>query len=67
MRIIAFIEEEEIIKKIPKHLGLWDIEDRPPPKEAKAQPKCIESYIDYSDSQLPPSDNYLYVDYEDPE
>jgi len=32
MRIIAFIEDEEVIKKIPKHLGLWKAKARPPPK-----------------------------------
>ena len=30
MRILAFIEDEEVIKKILKHLGLWDIKARPP-------------------------------------
>ena len=32
MRIIAFIEDEEVIEKILKHLGLWDLKVRPPPK-----------------------------------
>jgi hypothetical protein len=32
MKIIAFIEDEEVIKKILKHLGLWDRKTRPPPK-----------------------------------
>jgi predicted DNA-binding protein (UPF0278 family) len=30
MRIIAFIEDEEVIKKILKHLGLWEAKARPP-------------------------------------
>jgi len=34
---------------------------RPPPK-AKVAHHTIEALIDYLDSQLPPSDNYLYVD-----
>ena len=59
MRIIAFIEDEEVIKKILKHLGLWDIKARPPPKTTVPLP---DVHIDYSDSQLPLSDNYLYVD-----
>jgi len=25
MRIIGFIEDEEVIEKILKHLGLWDV------------------------------------------
>jgi len=32
MRIIAFIDDEDVIKKILKHLGLWDQKARPPPK-----------------------------------
>jgi hypothetical protein len=47
MRIISFIEEPEVIKKILEHLGLWQTNQRPPPK-AKREP-----YPDYSESQLP--------------
>ena len=70
MRIIAFIEDDEVIKKILKHLGLWEVKKRPPPK-ATGPPKAPEYSIDYSVSQLPASDNlsrasgsndYLYVD-----
>lgn len=64
MRILAFIEDPEIRKKILKHLDLWDLKARPPPK-AKAPPPSI--HIDYSDSQLPTSDDYLCVDVEYPE
>ena len=32
MRILAFIEDEEVIEKILKHLGLWGLKVRPPPK-----------------------------------
>jgi len=60
MRIISFIENEEVIKKILKHLGLWELKARPPPR-ANALPK-YEPSIDYSDSQLPVSDKWLYVD-----
>ncbi len=28
MKILSFIENEEVIKKILKHLGLWDIKTR---------------------------------------
>ena len=56
MRIISFIEDEEVIKKILKHLGLWELKARPPPR-ANALPKAPEYYIDYKDSQLPVSDN----------
>ena len=30
MRIISFIEDEEVIEKILKHLALWDLKVRPP-------------------------------------
>jgi len=56
MRILSFIEDEQVIKKILRHLGLWEIKARPPPK-ANAPP-----LIDYSDSQLPPSEDYHYSD-----
>jgi hypothetical protein len=58
MRIIAFIEDEEIIKKILKHLGLWDKKARPPP--------LTKTYIDASISQLPPCEDHLYCDPEYP-
>jgi hypothetical protein len=29
MRIIAFIEDEEVIEKILKHLGLWEVKASP--------------------------------------
>jgi len=45
-----------------KHLDLWDVKPRPPPKTARVEPKYTEPYIDYSDSQVPPSDNAVYVD-----
>ncbi len=53
---ISMIEDENIINKILKHLGLWDRKARPPPKGKRVN----ETIIDYSESQLPPSDNYLY-------
>jgi hypothetical protein len=62
MKVISVIEDEEIIKKILKHLGLWDrnppqlrrVKARPPPK-ATGPPKVQEYSIDYSVSQLPES------------
>jgi len=52
MKIIAFIEQEEIIEKILKYLGLWLVKKRSPPK--------IYSPFneDYSYSQIPPLDDY---------
>jgi len=65
MRIIAFIEAPEVIEKILKHLELWDINPpelwrvkaRPPPKITVS---LSDVHIDYSDSQIPLSDNYLH-------
>lgn len=54
MKVISVIEDEEIIKKIFKHLGLWDRKARPPPKAA-GPPKVQDYSIDYSVSQLPES------------
>ena len=50
MRILAFIEDEEVIEKILKHLSLWDSKVRPPPK-VKAPSVTIS--IKYSDSKVP--------------
>ena len=52
MRIISFIEELDIIEKILRHLGLWDIRNHDPPKPV------ISNFIpdlvyDFSDSQIP--------------
>ena len=38
MKILAFIEDEEVIKEILKQLGLWDIKARPPPKATATPP-----------------------------
>jgi hypothetical protein len=47
MRIISIIEDQEVIDKILGYLGLWQANQRPPPKL-----KSFELQIDYSDSQL---------------
>ena len=47
MEIISMIEDEEVIKKGLKHLGLWDRKARPPPK-ATGPPKIPEYSIDIS-------------------
>ncbi len=61
MRVISVIKQDEIIKKILKHLGLWDQKARPPPK-IRSGAESDETVIDVSFSQLPMSDNHLYVD-----
>jgi hypothetical protein len=50
MRIPAFIEDEEVIEKILKHLGLWDLKIRPSPK---VKLSSVTISIDGSDSQVP--------------
>jgi hypothetical protein len=59
MKTLSFIEDPEIVKKILKHLGLWEVKARPPPKANSPPPNV---HIDYSDSQVPPCDEYLYSD-----
>ena len=66
MKIISVVEDNEVIKKILKHLGLWDSKPRPPP-EPKDVSKKSETVIDDTFSQLPVSDNWLYVDPQYPE
>jgi hypothetical protein len=59
MKIISFIDNSEIIKKILKHLDLWEVRQRPPPR-ANAPPLNI--HIDYTDSQIPSYEDDLYCD-----
>jgi hypothetical protein len=59
MRIIAFIEGEEVFKTILKHLDLWEVDAKPPSK-GKAPSAMIS--IDYSDSQVPFSAPSLQYD-----
>ena len=59
MRILSFIEDEQVIEKILKHLGLWEVKARPPPK-ANAPP--LDIHTEYSDSQLPLCEDHLYYD-----
>ena len=37
MRVIAFIEEQAVIEKILKHLGLWLVNPRAPPRRATSR------------------------------
>jgi hypothetical protein len=59
MRIISFIEDDEVIEKILKHLGLWNLKVRPRPK-VKAPSVTVS--IDNSDSQIPFSALPFYPD-----
>ena len=63
MRIISSIEDPEVIKKILKHLGLRSAKRKPPPG-ANAPPPYL--HLDYSDFQIPSSEDYPYKDPEYP-
>lgn len=66
MRVIAVIDDREVIRKILDHLNLWEVKPRPPPLKPTIVTPNAEPYIDCSESQVPPSDNALYVDPEYP-
>ena len=59
MRILSSIEDQEVIKTILKHLGLWLVTRKPQPR-ANAPPRGFQ--IEYSDAQIPPAAEYLYRD-----
>ena len=65
MKVINVIEDEDVIKKILKHLGLWDLKARPPPKKKKAN-WVTETTVDYSVSQIRPWEDRLCFDVEYP-
>ena len=61
MKVISVIEDEDVIKKILKHLVLWEVKPRPLHKAIEPQ-KTNEYSIDYSTSQLPTSYKWPYGD-----
>jgi hypothetical protein len=63
MKVVSVIEDQEVVEKILKHLGLWDLKSKPPPR-ANAPP--VHIHLDYSDSQIPPCEDQLYKDPEYP-
>ena len=56
MKIISFIEDEQLVKKILKHLNLWDVKRKPP---ARANGPPTETFITYDDSSSPGAEDYL--------
>ena len=56
MRVIAFIEDPDIIKKILLHLGLWDVKHKPHPV-ANAPP--IDVFTTYDEQPEPGADDYI--------
>jgi hypothetical protein len=61
MRIIAFIEDSDMIEKILKHPKLWDIRHHDPPMTNKNDHLIVESEVVYDDyfSQLPAADAWV--------
>jgi hypothetical protein len=57
---ISVIDDSEIVKKILKHLRLWNQKARPPPN-ANAPPKAQKYPIEDTNSEVPVPDNWLYV------
>ena len=53
MKIIAFIEEQAVIEKILKHLGLWLLSSRPPPRRPVS--RGCEDFPEYT----PPPDGFI--------
>ena len=52
MKIVAFIDDFLVIKKILKHLGLWELpqNERPPPRmSAYSEDDCLQKKNSYSD------------------
>ena len=68
MRIISFIEDQQVIRVILEHLGLWLARARPPPKihdppvRMLSTGRSAASYIMDDVSQLPINDDHLYRD-----
>ena len=61
MRIIAFIEDQQIVKKTLQHLDLWHVKRKPP---ARANDPPTQAIIIFDDSPAPDADAYLTdVDY----
>jgi hypothetical protein len=56
MRIISFIDDSEIIKKILKHLDLWDVRPKLPPR---ANDPPTEAIIIYDEFTSPSADDYI--------
>jgi len=57
MKIISFIEDDEIIAKILRHIGLWETRNHDPPTPNAMH--IPELTYDDAYSQLPPNDNWL--------
>lgn len=52
MKLISFVENLDVIEKILRHLGLWDIHNHDPPQAVISDP-IPELVYDFSVSQIP--------------
>ena len=62
MRVISVIEDAEVIRKILKHLDLWEVKARPPPKtNICTAPKDLPTgvFTTLDDQQMLSVDDYL--------
>ena len=59
MSIISFIENEEVMRRILEHLGLWLVKRIPQPR---ANTPPVQIHLDYSDSQIPSFENDVHKD-----
>ena len=62
MRVISVIEDADVIGKILKHLDLWEVKARPPPKTKiclSVEDLPEEALIISDDRQMPSIDDYL--------
>ena len=65
MRVIAFIEDPDVIEKILKHVGLWDVKRKPRPVANAPPDGGVPAYDDgpgpddYSRDPQYPADAYF--------
>ena len=57
MRMVSFIEDQAVISKILKHLGLYLVRSTRPARAPPRAPRLDDSY-----SQIPVSDDHLHTD-----
>jgi len=62
MRVLAFIEDAAVIRKILDHLGLWDVPKRQP-KRGRESPVTVEAepLLVYADSQVVEYEEAYYI------
>jgi len=56
MRVIAFIHDQDVIRKILEHLNLWDVKRKPFPR---LHAPSIDGFSLYDEPPAPGADEYL--------